>query len=587
MPVSEIEPGMRGIGKTVFAGDKIEEFDFEVLDILPNFRSKQDLILVKLDGEKVEHTNVVAGMSGSPMYIDGKLVGALSYRMGVFLKDPIAGITPIRQMLDILDHEKTREAELAFNRGFNADYLDMAVGVKPATFAALTPPAVRATQSAAAVQPQIRALEVPLLFSGFEETALRSASELFSGAGFKVYSGGSVSSVASSESTPLKPGDPYAVVLVDGDLGLQATGTVTYTDNGRILGMGHPFFNFGAVGLPMGKAKIVTTISSLMASTKLSALTEVVGTVHQDRTSGVMGVEGEIPRMIPVSLNVKSSFGEVNEFRFRVAEDRSLYSLTPLILGVVISNALESARMSVGNQTLKLDGAIRLKGHDPIPLQNFYAGSTPSGFQTDAVQATGAVAATLGSILSNNFENPDIESIELNFEALPRKQLAIIQRIEVDKTVVRPGMKVRLVAYVKEYQGAAHKVSHSLVLPATLDARKISIYVGSGATLTRLEARTTPQRFRPKNFEQLVELLNEQRKNNYVFFQVRQPDRGVLVDGRELPGLPPSVLSVIRQQKSSGTNTNLRDRVLVEESVQTQYAVTGGRNVWLRVEHKK
>ncbi len=587
MPVAQIKPGMRGVGKTVFIGTQIEKFDFEVLDIIHNFKPQRDLILVKLIGDKVQDTGVVAGMSGSPMYIDGKLIGALSYRMGIFLKDPIAGITPIEEMLEVFDQDKTRDEELAMNRGFNPSFLEMAVGATEIDWQKFVPPYLNvqpAEASASALVP----LEIPLLFSGFEDAALQQFSRFFAVPGLKVQQGGGFAETGQEDGQGvLEPGSAYSVVIVDGDLGLQATGTVTYTDGDRVLGMGHPFLNSGAVTLPMGKAKILTTLSSLMASTKMAALTEIAGAVHQDRTTGVMGVSGEQPDMIPVRFHFKSKIEGDKEFRFRIAEDRSLYSLTPLIFGIVLTNALESARLSFENQTLKLDGKINLQNHEPILLQNYYAGSTPSGFVTDMMEATGDIASVVGALLSNNFEEPRIESVDLNFEALYKKHLATVQQIDVDKTVVKPGDKVTITVHVQEFQGQSHTLKKTIQLPREIKSNRVVVYAGSGSTLTQLEARTLPQKFRPKSFDQLVELLKSRRKNNSVFFQVRLRDKGVLIDGQELPALPPSILSVINSQKSSGNIVSLRDRVLIEDHVQVDYSISGGRTVLLKVEPKK
>lgn len=584
MPVSEIKPGMRGVGKTVFSGGEIETFEFEVLDILPNFRSKRDLILVKLTGDKVQYTNVVAGMSGSPMYIDDKLVGALAYRMGIFLKDPIAGITPIEQMFEVFEREKVRSEELASNRGINWDHVDMAVGVKDIRLENFIPPYFHRSGAASS---SVVPLELPLLCSGFEPAAVELSARIFAGLGFEIrHGGGTVATEEGIDVGPLQPGSAYSVVLVDGDLGLQATGTVTYVDGARVIGMGHPFLNSGAVGLPMGKAKILTTISSMMASTKMSALTEIVGTVHQDRTTGVMGISGELPQMIPFHLSLISEAAPPVDFNFRIAEDRSLHSITPLVFSIILTNALESARLSASSQTLELEGQINLKGREPIPVKNYFAGSSPVTFLTDAVEAAGEVSAIIGALLSNNFEPPEIESVDLRFEALHQKYFAFVERLVVDQTAVKPGDEITVTAYLKEYQGERHKVSQTLKLPQNIQGRRINVFAGSGTTLTRLEVRTSPQKFRPKTFQQLIELLHNRRKNNFVFFQVRLPDKGILVEGEELPGLPPSILSVMRSQKSSGNLATLRDRVLVEEQVETHYSVSGGKTVWLKIEPK-
>ena len=584
MPVSDIRTGMMGIGKTVFSGTKIEDFDFKVIDIIKNFKPRRDLILVQLVGEHVEHTGVVAGMSGSPMYIDGKLIGALSYRMGLFQKEPIAGVTPIAQMMEIFAREKSRPEELAAARGLNEDLMDMAVGARDFDLQALLPPQFKTTTRSAS-KASLVPLEIPFFFSGFESNFLDLSTGLFERMGLTVQqSGGTETSVNQLMPSTLKPGSAYSVVIVDGDLGIQATGTVTYTNGSQVLGMGHPFLNSGAMGLPMGEAKIVTTLSSSMASTKMANLTNIVGTIHQDRTTGVMGVTGEAPAMIPVNLRYSSKFQEPGEFRFRVAEDRSVRSLTPLIFNIVLTSALESARLSVGDQTLTLNGKINLQGDKAIDLNNYYAGSKPSDFLTDGVQVAGDVASTLGALLVNNFEIPKITSVDLNFQALPKKKLAIVERMRLDKTVVRPGDNLTITVFLQEYQGEMHRVKRTIKLPENLNAGRISLYVGSGSSLTHLEARTTPQKFKPQNFNQLLNLLNNRRKNNFVFFQLRARDKGILVSGEELPNLPPSILSVMQAQKASGSVLTLRDRVLSEEKQQVDFAVSGGRTVWLKVD---
>ncbi len=588
MSVAEIKPGMRGFGKTVFTGSEIEEFEFEVLDIIPNFRSQRDLILVQLLGAKVEHTNVVAGMSGSPMYIEGKLIGALSYRLGLFNKDPIAGVTPIAQMLEILETEQVRAAELAANRGFNRDFLEMAVGARAANLQDLIPPYIALPGSDSQRLGDFVPLEIPLLLSGFEPSALKISSEIFGNVGLQPIQGGSVSGRGEDrDGGMLQPGSAYSVVLVDGDIGLQATGTVTHVEGDQVIGMGHPFFNSGAVSLPMGQARILTTISSLMASTKMSALTDIIGTVHQDRTTGVMGVSGEGPKMIPVQLSFEKQFGEAIRFDFRIADDRSLYSLTPLLIGLVTTNAIESARLGNSNQTLKLKGQINLKGYEPVRIENYYAGSTPQAFLIDAIEASSEVAAIVGAILTNNFETPEIESVVLHFEALPRKFLALIDRIEVDRATVQPGDEITVTAFLEEYQGVRHQVQQKLLIPERIRGRRLNIYAGGGSALTRLQTQSSPQKFRPQNFSHLLRLLNDRRKNNFVFFQILLPDDGISIDGDELPALPPSVLSVIKSQKSSGSIVATRDRVLLEESIETNYSVSGGRTVGLKIEQQR
>ncbi len=584
----QIQPGMRGVGRTVFTGAQIEEFEFEVLDILPNFHSKRDIILVKLLGEKVEHTGVVAGMSGSPVYIDGKLIGALAYRFGIFTKEPIAGITPIEQMLEIFEHDKVRAEELALNRGFNPQFLEMAAGVREFSWESLLPPQLQQRQALPAGVANIFPLEVPLVFAGFENSTLQTAANLFGGGrGWQVVSGaGSAAESENLNATSLQPGSAFSVVLVDGDLGIQATGTVTYCDGNRVLGMGHPFLDFGAVTLPLAEAKILTTLSSAMASTKISAPTRVVGAVHQDRTTGILSVVGETVEMLPLRIRFQSKLQNEVEFNFRIAQDRSLNSFTPLLFALVISDALESARLSFGNATLQMEGKINLKNHRPITLQNHFAGSAPSAFITDGMEATGEIAGVIGALLANDFESPKIESVELNFTSLPKKSLATVQRIEVDKTIVKPGDKIVLTVYVKEFQGKEIKLQRDVLVPDNIESKRLTVFAGSGSLLRQLEFRSAPQKFRPRSFKQLLELLENRRKNNFVFLQLREINRGVLVEGEEFPSLPPSVLSIMNAQKSSGNVVLMRERVLHEENVQLDFSISGGRTIALKVEPK-
>lgn len=580
---------MRGVGRTVFTGAQIEEFEFEVLDILPNFHSKRDIILVKLIGEKVEHTGVVAGMSGSPAYIDGKLIGALAYRFGIFTKEPIAGVTPIEQMLEIFELDKVRAEELALNRGFNPQFLEMAVGVREFSWESLLPPQLQQRQALPAGVSNIFPLEVPLVFAGFENSTLQTAANLFGGSrGLQVVSG--AGSAAESEqvnaTTKLQPGSAFSVVLVAGDLGIQATGTVTYCDGNRVLGMGHPFLDFGAVTLPLAEAKILTTLSSAMASTKISAPTRVVGAVHQDRTTGIMSVVGETVEMLPLRIRFQSKLQNEVEFNFRIAQDRSLNSFTPLLFALVISDALESARLSFGNATLQMEGKINLKNHKPITLQNHFAGSAPSAFITDGMEATGEIAGVIGALLANDFESPKIESVELNFTSLPKKSLAAVQRIEVDKTIVKPGDKIGLTVYVKEFQGKEIKLQREIYVPKDIESKRLTVFAGSGSLLRQLEFRSAPQKFRPRSFKQLLELLENRRRNNFIFLQIRESNSGVLVEGAEFPSLPPSILSVMNVQKSSGNVVLLRERVLQEESIPLDFSISGGRTIALKVEPK-
>jgi hypothetical protein len=584
MPVKEVRPGMVGVAKTVFAGTEIEEFQVEVLDIMANFFPKRDVILVKLLGDRAQHTGVVAGMSGSPVYIDGRLIGAIAYRFGQFPKDPIAGVTPIESMLEVAERDRFREQELATAPGGGTEYLNVALGFTPPTWEVFVPAGLRKVTQAYA-NSGLQPIETPLLFGGFSSSVLSTCRDLLGSLGFQVMQSGAGSS-RDGDPIPIEPGGAVSGVILNGDMSIAATGTITYRDGDRILGFGHFLFNNGAVSLPMGQARILTTLASFMSSNKMAVTTDIIGTIHQDRTTAIMGIIGRQPEMFPVQVAHRSSLGGEEEFRFRVTSERSINSLTPLFLRVALLNALESARLAAGAQTTVVKGSIRLKGYGEVVLDNFYAGQRFTsfvGFLNDALQSTGEVAAALGSLMLNDFEIPKVEAMDVMFKTIPGQLRATVEKVWYDKTEVEPGDTLNLTIFLQRFQGGSEIIRQKIEIPKSVTSRLVSILIGGGPSVQQWERRVAPRKYKPQNFRELVDLLNERRRNDRLYIQVQELDRGALVDGQELPALPPSVLSVMNSNKTAGSVTSLRYRLVGEKAIPVDYAVSGLRTIRLKV----
>lgn len=584
MPVEEVQPGMIGVAKTVFTGTQIEEFQVEVLDIMKNFFPKRDVILVRLLGDDLEHMGVVAGMSGSPVYIDGRLVGAIAYRFGQFPKDPIAGVTPIENMLEVAARDRYRSLEMAAASNGESDYMSVALGFKAPTWEVFVPADLR-TKREDLTGSGLRPMETPLLFGGFDASVLSNCSSLLGDLGFQVMQT-ATGSAAEGDPIPIEPGGAVSGVILDGDMSISATGTITYRDGDRILGFGHYLFNNGAVDIPMGQARILTTLSSYMSSNKMAVTTNVIGTIHQDRSTAIMGVIGQEPEMFPVKVAYRSPMGGEEDFHFRVSGERSINSLTPLFLRVALLNALESARLSAGAQSTIVRGHIRLKQYGEVSLDNFYAGQTFSsfvGFLNDALQSTGEVAATLGSLMLNNYEIPQVESMDLEFTTVPGQQRATVEKVWYDKNEVEPGDSLTLKIFLQRFQGGQEVVTRRIKIPESVTSRYVSILVGGGSSIQQWERRLAPGKYDPQSFQQIVALLNDRRRNDRLYVQVQEFDQGAMVDGHELPALPTSVLAVMNSQKTAGSVTSMRYRLLAEDTIAVNYAVADSRTLRIKV----
>jgi hypothetical protein len=586
MSVSEIRPGMVGVGRTVFDGTHVEEFKAHIVGVLDNvIGSHRSLILAKLEGGPLANTGVIAGMSGSPVYIDGRMIGAVSYALGSFSKEPIAGITPIAEMTDAtmlnairpvgakvhVDFPLTRDSlTTAFRKAFswNRPFADRPDDLHASGFAGV------AGMSGAELGTLLRPISTPLVMSGFGPEMSDLLGSAFREQGF-IPTGGSAAGFHNGEMPfdgPLKPGDAIGVELIDGDLMLGATGTVTHIDGDRVYAFGHPMYNVGPVEYPMTRAYVYTVLPSLFSSMKLSSTGEVIGTFTQDRATAIAGRLGAGPRLIPLTMTLESDHGGKRVFHFGLANDQLF---TPLMVNAGIANTLFSYERQLGASTFALRGTAKVKNHDPVTFENLFSGDLA------AVNASMYVAAPIAALMGNDYEKLDVDSIDLTVTATEEPRTATLERVWIDDPRPRAGRTVPLKVLLRTYRGEEIIRSLPLDIPANASGT-LSVMVSDGARLGQIEQREArlPQ---PRNVPQMIRTLNKTRRNDTLYVKLLGTDAGAVINGEVLSSLPPSVLGVLEADRNGGNFNPLHSATLGEWELPTQHAVNGARTLTIVV----
>src|SRR6202034_233996 len=533
IPVDQIHAGMRGYALTVFEGVKPESMDVEVLGVLHNTNGpKGDIILIRLHGKKVEYTGVVAGMSGSPVYLDGKLAGALAFRIGEFSKEPIAGVTPIADMLEINALDRSPAEETAAVK----PAISVIAG-KTASPGEIPTMPNSAQDPAGSFANYLKPIETPLVFNGFSEQAIHLfAGQLGSAGIVPVMGAGSVSDDKQPE--PVEAGSAISAILVRGDMDIEATCTVTYVDPQRLLACGHPLLQFGSVDLPMNKAEVLATLPSPMNAFKIVNTTEPVGTFVQDRHTGIMGVFDKKPDMIPVTLSIHSSTG-VKQFHYEVLNNAKL---TPVALMVTVFNALHGVNEFGEEITYRLAGSISVKGFPDVTMRNMFAPGENS--QPAAMQAAIALGERFGRIYDNPYNAPAIAGVNLDFDLVRERRWARLESARTDVTEARPGEEIMLETVLAPYRGERIVQQIPVKIPTSASKGTLRILVSDGDTLDRI-GHSNPAFGRKLDLASTIAVLNKEHSNNRVYVSLLEADPEARVADKVMPTLPISIMNVM------------------------------------------
>jgi hypothetical protein len=583
MPLAEIKAGMEGTGVTVFDGVRREEFKVHILGVLENVVGpRRSLILARLEGGRLAETGVMQGMSGSPVYVDGRLIGAVSYSLGSFSKEPIAGITPIGEMVEATSAPSVRPATA---RAVSAPVMnwpptpeDYATLLRDA-FARLTP---FGTPASAMPIPTaggtLRPISTPLTIGGFSGATQNLIATAAGDAGLTPVSGagalGSSTNLPTPENpnAPLQAGDAVGVSLVRGDLMLGATGTVTMVDGDRVYAFGHPFFNLGPTEFPMTRAYVHTLLPSLYTSAKLASIGDIVGVVHQDRATAIAGTLGRTPDLVPVSLTLSPERGPTRTFKFGVVKDQLF---TPILTLASIVNTLQAYEREFGAATFTVRGQTNIKGYSPVVLEDIFTGDTPG------IGAAAYVAGPLNILLRNDLAPVQIEGVDLTISSFEEPRTTTIERAWLEDTSPRPGRSVPLHILTRTYRGEEKVRTVPIEVPLNATG-ELSVLVTDGAKLQQLEQRDG-RAVQAQNVDQMIRLFNKARRNNRIYIKLLSSAPGAVVNGETMTALPPSVLAVIDGNREGGNVKRATSAVLGEWELPTDYAVVGQRTLSLVV----
>ena len=579
MPLDQVRPGMQGVGRTVFEGARVEEFGVRILGVLENaVGPRQSLVLARLEGGPLARTGVIAGMSGSPVFVDGKLVGAVAYAFP-FGKEPIAGITPIADMIEAAGSAAPRAASARLHPGgalpAPLDRAAVAVVLRQPLRALAPGPARVEPLPAGAAGATLSPLALPLVFSGFEPDTFEWARGVFSTMGFTPVTGGGGGS-SLGPLPDLAPGAAVGVSLVEGDLDLSVTGTVTHIDDGRVYAFGHPFYNLGPTRFPLKKAWVYSIFPSLQVSWKIAAALEAVGTMDQDRTTTISGRLGEAPRMIPVEVRLRSPRAGERTFRFRMVEDELF---TPLLGYVSLLSVLQGHERASGAATLRIDARLSLAGGREVRVRDVVASDQP------APQAAAALAGPLALLVGNDFEKVAIERLDVSVDAVETLEAATLARAWVDRPLpLRPGTVAPVRVQLRTHRGETVTETLQVEIPASAPTGSYTLLVADAATMDAVEQRETRQGFVARDMGQLLRALNRLRANSRVYARLTRPSGGAVVGGEYLPALPGSVLSVLGSADQGTGVVPLAASTVWKGELATERAVSGWRQITVSVE---
>jgi hypothetical protein len=555
LPLDQVQPGMMATAWTVFSGSRPEPLPVEIVGVMRNvWGPGQDIIMAKLGG-KAQRTNVAGGMSGSPVYYQGKLIGAISLRFSVFSPDAMAGITPIELMLEIneFDSGQPLQAKLP---GSNAHG---AINTQPRQVAwnsdalpenGLASEIWNSVHAELPSDSYVNPIETPLTFAGIRNEALQVFEGYFRKAGIVATHGGAVAAGGAGSSRTdgagsLNPGEAIAAVLISGDMSASGVGTVTYNDGQRVIAFGHSMFNLGPVEIPMAQAEVVTVLASQFAPVKVANSASVVGALRQDRHSGIMGVMGESAEMIPVHVKVRT-FGDgetvirEKDFNYNVFQNQKW---TPPLMVIALFNSMFGLNDFAEETTFRLSGKIDLDGQKHISLETMQ--TTTEAPVPAPLLLAGRVGDKLQQLFRNVGELPRFKQMDITIDLLPQRRLAVIEHAWLEKTIVRPGEEVEGKVFLRPYRGEKIEKNFRITIPPGAPQGDLRLVVSDANTLNQGQ-RLAAARNRQMSLSETVTLLNKEYSNHQLYISLLQPTMTAQFEDKTLPNVPLSVLNVMR-----------------------------------------
>jgi hypothetical protein len=581
MPIDEVRPGMLGTARTVFEGNNLEEFKVEILGLLKNaIGPQQDLILGRLRGEKVEYTGVVSGMSGSPVYIDGRLIGAVSYRLGTFGKEAIAGITPIADMIKLAGPGRaaaggTRAPDLL------GQFLAARAGGEhplnpPAGGGAFLAPEGPSMAAGGGPPAGLQPIGIPLVCSGCDSGVLRYYAPIFESFGLEPAAGGGVA--ASPGPLPLAPGTAIGAALATGDLSIVGIGTLTHIDKNRVFAFGHPLLGAGAMEMPMTQAQVLLTFPSSASSFKIANSTPPVGTIFQDGLTAIVGEVGREAPTIPVTVRVTSGAGR-RDFHYSILRNRGW---SPVLVALTTANSLVRTTDYEASATLALRYRIDIQGFPPVTLEDLYSGTNPA--QPVHIALANDAGSLFNLLYNNRFEEPRVAAVDVAVDSLQGSQVAVVSSLRASRTDVRPGESVTVTAVLELYRGRGWEESWAVTIPEDATPGDAEIVVASGPAIDSIDRRTIERQVaQASGLADLVRLASRQRRSRTLYLRLTRRAPAAIVRSEVLPDLPLSIFTVFNNPRLSADTTLMGEAPILELPRDLDVVVVGGRRISIRV----
>lgn len=564
MPLSEIKPGMLGEWHTTVSGSRVDSFPMQVVGIAENFIGPQrPVIICKALDATNKLTGPVAGMSGSPVFIDGKLIGAYAYGFTWPKDQALIGVTPIESMLEVENnyppaaHPAGTNGMTHVETGVDPQWLAV-----PATGAASLP-------SPATLQSAMKPLPTPLFVSGVSERTLQKFSSRLAALGLDVMQ--APSGRAHDIDNDPKPGQPLAGVLMSGDFDFAGTGTVTWRSGNRILAFGHPFLQSGVSDMPMASAEILTVVQSVARSFKLANTGPIIGTIYQDRLTAIAGEIGRKPNTTHFEVNLEAPGGKERHFQGELFQNQML---SPIISAISLLESIESTMESEEQQTIYMDTTMEVAGHDPVKLSDA-AGDEDAGFFLAINQLE-----LYDSLLNNPCEFPNVKSLTFRVRMVSGWKSSRLDSLEMDRNVATPGSTLHAVIGLRNYRGDAATVPVSIPIPADLRAPEVQIFVGDADAALRMDE---PPRVPPQTLDQVLDRLRLTRSHQNICVKLLQTAPGLSVEGKNLPDLPPSVAAQFASPNSNIEKATLNRITLWETNFPAEGTFSGRITLPVRI----
>lgn len=572
LSADRLQAGMRGYGLSDLGdGRGIQRFDVEILGLLRRYAPRQDLILARVTGAGLENRGIIAGMSGSPIYVDGKLIGALAYGWP-FSKEPICGITPIQSMLDIRQAPaappvpiggasgsggaavSTTELVSAFAAHSFRDHMDRLI-------APLRAPAGESLAS----------LPLPISFSGSAASGSLFSRVTEAAGWVTAPSGASTTAGSAAPASSLRPGSAVSTVLLSGDMVMAANGTVTWVEGDTLLAFGHPFLSMGPVEMPMAQSEVLTILPSLYRSFKFSGTGAVLGAVTQDRSTGILGTFGAKAPMVPVTVRIASEDVATQTFRFEAVHNSML---TPILTAIAIDNVLTTLEKRTGERTLVWKSVIRTPGRE-VRWDSVFSGLAARE------EAVTSLALLTNYLMANEFRDMTILGVDVEIRHSDRLQNAKIVNVEPRKERLRPGEKVPVWVDLVDFRGGSRRVVMDFEVPLDTPPGWLSVFVGDGSAATAYDLSLYPSD--PHSLDQVLDFLARIRPPNSLNLLAYRRAAGAVVAGEALPALPGSVAAILRDRGPGDGSPSLSYLRIQWDSLEQPVPVTGSVRLELEV----